>query len=150
MQTTFDKHMLAIQSGNVTKTNVIGLRKALNQTTRADAGWSVSQNATLLTSDQCEQLFDALAEHKPIATGELHNTGLAQLTNKRYRKQLEAYANVIADIQRFRLIGFEAVGRRGEHYVPVYQAENSAGKRLPFINIPWQSGGRGPEIVYNY
>lgn len=150
MTATFDKHMTAIKSGTVTKTNVIGLRKALNQTARSDAGWSVSRTVTILTSEQCEALFTALEQHKPIVTGELHATGMAQLTNKRYRKQLEAYANVTADIQRFRLIGFEAIGRRGEYYVPVYQAENSTGQRLPFINIPWQSGGRGPEVTYNW
>jgi hypothetical protein len=150
MGKTFEKHLADVKSGLVTKTNVIGLRKALNQTARSDAGWSVSRTVTILTSEQCGALFDALAEHKPIVTGELHASGLAQLTNKRYRKQLEAYADVTSDIQRFRLIGFEPIGNRGEYYVPVYQAENSAGRRLPFINIPWQSGGHGPEIVYNH
>ena len=150
MQTTFEKHLAAIKAGVITKSNVIGLRKALNQTARHDAGWSVSRNATILTAEQCEALFDALAEHKPIVSGELHESGVKQLTARRYRNQLKAYADVTADIQRFRLIGFEAIGRCGEYYVPVYQAENTAGARMPFINIPWQSGGRGPEIVYNW
>lgn len=38
---TLQGHLAAIQSGEVTKTNVVGLRKAINLTERLAGGWRV-------------------------------------------------------------------------------------------------------------
>lgn len=148
MNRAFETHLTAVSQGAVTKTNVIGLRKALNLEARLSNGWSVRKTAKPVTEEQFDRFWALLKKHRPVVTGELHETGVKQITARRYRKQLSAYVDVLDDIQVFRLIGFKAIGRRDEHFIPIYEAVNSKGKRMPFVNIPWQSGGKGPEIVY--
>jgi len=48
---TFQKHIDAIASGSVTKTNIIGLRKALNAEGRRRAGLSVSMTCPKVSGD---------------------------------------------------------------------------------------------------
>lgn len=146
-KSTFDAHLAAIISGQVTKTNVIGIRKALNAETRRASGWKVGRTSPNVTEAQFEALWDALREHKPIVIGELHKTGLTQIRNERYRRQLHSVADILPNVTRFRLVGFDAIGRRGECWVPVYRAETETGSGFRFVNVPWQSGGRGPELV---
>jgi len=63
---TFRKHMAAIEGGTVTKTEVIGLRKALNADERRRLGYSVSATAPrAFTDSQWESIMEGLAEHKP-------------------------------------------------------------------------------------
>jgi hypothetical protein len=114
---------------------------------RRSSGWSTSSTAPKMTSDQVWDLVEAIEDARPRVTGELHETGLAQLQSRRYRKQLASVADLVADIVEFRLVGFEMTGRRGEYAVPRYRAIASNGKGFDFINIPWQSGGNGPELV---
>lgn len=73
----FKAHMAAVQSGTVTKTNIIGIRKLLNGSIRRAQGWSVGMSTP---------------------KGDALDGG-------------------------------------------TYEA-------FRFINIPWQSGGDGPEIVH--
>ena len=147
-KSTFATHLDAIKSGTVTKTNVIGLRKALNTVTRKHQGWSTSSTAPKVTSTETEAALEALRECRPIIAGELHETGLKQLQNRRYRKHLEDVADIIPNIARFRLVDFEMFGKHANYAVPVYHAETEDGKSgFCFINIPWQSGGKGPEVL---
>jgi hypothetical protein len=147
-KTAFTAHLDAIKSGTVTKTNVIGLRKALNAVEREYQGWRTGHTSPKVTGAETEAALEALQEHRPIVTGELHETGLEQLQNRRYRRQLEGVADIIPNVARFRLVDFEMFGRRGDYAVPVYRAETEDGKPgFRFINIPWQSGGKGPEVL---
>lgn len=142
----FETHIAAIASGTVTKTNVIGLRKSLNGYERIRSGWSQNRIAPI-TAEQAEQVTDMLADIKPRVAGELHDSGKAMLQNKRYRKQLANAASIIADIDHFRLVGYDYIGNRGDNAIPVYRAYDTKGASFPFRVIPWQSGGTGPEIV---
>ena len=144
---SFSVHMQAIKAGEVTKTNVIGIRMALNADARRESGWSVSRTAPKMTGNEVWSLVEAIEDARPRVTGELHETGLAQLRSRRYRKQLASVADLVADIVEFRLVGFEMIGRNGEYATPRYRAIASNGKGFDFINIPWQSGGNGPELV---
>lgn len=145
--TTFDKHIAAITAGVVTKTNVIGLRKALNSDTRRTNGWSTSSTAPAVDANKIEQTMMLLSEKKPLVAGELHDTGLKQLRDRRYRRQLEAVTDIIDNLTAFSLVGFEHYGRRGECAYPVFKASDHKGRSFTFINVPWQSGGKGPEVV---
>lgn len=147
MAKAFEAHKTAILAGEVSKTNVIGLRKHLNAYERKANGWSTSQTAPEMTFEDCEWLFAALADAKPRVVGELHDTGKALLQGKRYRKQLASVADIVADLSHFTLVGFDAIGGRGDTYTPVYRAHDTQGRSFPFRNIPWQSGGNGPEIL---
>lgn len=139
-------HMAAIKSGKITKTNVIGLRKILNADARRVNGWSASSTSPKYTRDEVIALENALERHKPRVTGELHNTGLALLQSRRYRKRLADVQGIIDKLDSFRLVRFDRIGNRDENAVPVYRA--CAGRKFfTFRNIPWQSGGNGPEIV---
>lgn len=142
----FETHIAAIMAGTVTKTNVIGLKKSLNNFGRVSRGWSPNRVATI-SPEQAEQVADLLADVKPRVTGELHDTGKALLQSKRYRKQLASVADIIADIDHFKLVGFDFIGRQMEYAIPVYHAYDTKGKSFPFEVIPWQSGGNGPTIV---
>ncbi len=147
MSKAFETHKAAILAGEVSKTNVVGLRKHLNAYERKASGWSVSRTAPEMSFEDCEWLFTALADIKPRVVGKLHDTGKALLQNKRYRKQLASVADIVADLSHFKLVGFDATGRHGEAYTPVYRAYDTQGRSFPFRNIPWQSGGNGPEIL---
>lgn len=147
-KTTFDDHLEALRAGKITRRNVIGLRKALNADARRMNGWGVSQTAPKATPDQIETALEIITgKHSPIIIGELHESGVAQLQARRYRKQLEHVADIVADVARFRLVDFEMRGRYGDYAVPVYRAETIDGRAFDFVNVPWQSGGRGPEVI---
>lgn len=148
-KSSFDVHIAAALSGRVTKSNVIGTRKALNTAARRAGGGRVAKCAPVVTTEQFDALFTALGDCRPVIEGELHDSGIKQINNRRYRKQLGAVSDLIPLITRFRLVDFYAAGRRGEYFVPVYRAETADGESgFRFINIPWQSGGNGPEVLY--
>lgn len=155
---TFAAHLAAVEAGSVTKTNVIGIRKLLNGAERRAQGWSVGMTTPLGTRAEAAQILSAIAEHRPRVTGELHDGGLAVLRNHRHAKRLADFADSIAALDHFRLIGFDALGRHGAHHVPVYAAwakippkgdalDGGTYEAFCFRNIPWQSGGDGPEIL---
>lgn len=63
-------------------------------------------------------------------------------------KAFEAHKTaILAGLSHFKLVGFDTIGRRGDMYTPVYRAYDTQGRSFPFRNIPWQSGGNGPEIL---
>lgn len=128
------RHILAIESGNVTKTNVIGLRKALNHVERLRQGWSGNRsNATL---DETRAALEALERRKPLVRGELHASGVRLLTDKRYKKRLASVADKIAALQGFCLVDFVEIADC--QYTPVFEAWGDAGT-FRFYSIPWQT-----------
>jgi hypothetical protein len=148
MNKTAQKHLAAIQSGTINRTNVIGLRKLINASERTAAGWSIGVTASAVDMDSLDDIESAIAEHLPRVTGELVETGIAQLQNKRYAKQLARVAEHLQHVAQFRLAGFDRIGRNSVHSVPVYRAyDGSGGYLFTFRNIPWQSGGNGPELI---
>lgn len=143
---TFERHLAAINSGSITKTTVIGLRKALNAKARRERGYSVSRSAPNIANLEAAKLFEALASKEPVVTGDLHASGLKVLQNPRYKKRLANVANIVANIKEFRLVTFHETKHVSLGATPVYRAVAPCGSFL-FKNVPWQSGGNGPEIV---
>lgn len=143
-----EKHIAAIQSGSIDKTVVIGLRKAFNTFSRITYRYSVSSTQTQITIGEFETVTDLLAEIKPRVVGELHDSGIAMLQSKRYRKQLERYADIIAEIDHFALVGYEEINaNRASYFYPVFRARGKSGRSFPFYVVPWQAGGNGPVIA---
>lgn len=143
LSATYLRHLKAIKADAVTKTNVIGLRKALNHQARLDR--RLSGNRCNVTPQEVQWLEEALERDQPRVVGELHDSGLKLLQSRRYRKRLEAVADIIANLDCFRLIGFEMIDDL--HHVPVYRAIAKDGRKFKFRNVAWQSGGDGPEIL---
>lgn len=139
-------HMAAIKSGEVTKSNVIGLRKAINANARREQRLSTSSTCPKLTGEQVEALEAALLKHKPRVVGELHDSGLKLLRSPRYKKRLADVRPIIDSLQSFHLVSFDRTGDHGLQSHPVYMARGKAGSFL-FRNIPWQSHGNGPEVI---
>lgn len=147
MNKTAQKHLNAIRSGFVDRSNVIGLRKLINASERKASGYPVSVTSCALDRHDLELIEDALNDCKPIVLGDLHDSGLALLRSPRYAKRLQDLRGFIARIHVFRLVRFDRLGSRGLQCVPVYRCEDIEGSHLfTFRNIPWQSGGNGPEI----
>lgn len=147
MNRTAQKHLDAIRAGIVTRSNVIGLRKLINASERKLQGFSIGRTAAFVSGDELEAIENALQDHRPRVIGELHETGLALLRSPRYAKRLQWQQSSIARLAAFRLVRFDRLGRLGLHSVPVYRCEDAQGSHLfTFRNIPWQSGGNGPEI----
>lgn len=71
---TFSKHLAAVQSGTVTKSNVIGIRKAMNAYERKASRYSISRTCPEWTGSQVTEIERALDLHRPLVTGELHAT----------------------------------------------------------------------------
>lgn len=145
------RHIDAISSRMVRKTNVIGMRKALAHVDRIRAGWSGNRsNATPEQADRIEQL---LHDKRPTVLGELHDSGAKLLRDPRWRKRFsDVQRDIIGkagDPIRFDLIRFDRVGRGS--LVPVYCVTTWRGK-FCFRNIPWQTAfyaglESGPVVV---
>ena len=145
---TLARHLEAVTSGKITKTNAIGIRKQLNAAWRNDRGYKYNQSTA--TGAQVQALLDALSIHHPTVTGELHNTGLKILRSPRYAKRLKPVSDIIwAEYIRFDLVRFDNI-HRGP-FAPVYRVCGFNGSFL-FRNIAWQSAvayglPTGPEIL---
>ncbi len=144
---TFQKHLAAIYAGEVTKSNIIGLRKALNANARKRSGYTTSATSPKVTATELSAAIDMIYSRRPKVVGDLHDSGIRLLQDRRYAKRLAPYADIIAHPSHFELCGFESIGVRGTYHTPVYRLTGQNGKSFQFINIPWQSGGNGPEIV---
>lgn len=148
---TAEKHLAAIRAGTVTKSNVIGIRKAFNAFERERAGYGNSTTAPRMTADDYSAIECALRENPPRVAGELHDSGLKVLRNPRYAKRwTERQAGIIDKLDHFKLAGFEWID--ATHCVPVYRAVTGAGDSFAFRNLPWQTayymgGESGPVVV---
>lgn len=142
---TIARHLAAVKSGKVEKTNIIGIRKAVNSMERGN--WS---NAMI---DAQFELEREIAERRPTVAGAMHETGLKVLRNPRYAKRWNDAQRAIINypLLTFRLLRFDRVGR---HYsVPVFLAvgDEQMGS-FAFRNIPWQTAyyvglDDGPRVV---
>lgn len=142
MLESIQRHLDAIALGAITKTNIIGIRKALNEYSRRCNRWSVNR---VVTAEEADAIMSAIYKHQPKVSGELHETGLKLLRDKRYKKRLAGVAHIIDDASTFHLVDFEE--HDSAHFVPVYRLQSTGGAYFDFRNVPWQSGGNGPEIV---
>lgn len=141
---TYIRHLTAIRADAVTRSNVIGLRKLFSANRRRREGYTAN---TVVTPQEANTLLDLVDECQPVVIGDLDATGKALLRNPRYRKRLAPVADIIAELSHFRLLGFNYLpGART--YVPYYRAVASDGRSFVFRNVPWQSGGDGPELDF--
>lgn len=135
--TTLERHLAAVESGVVTKTNVTGIKMLLNAAWRADRGYS---SRLKVSSDDVRPIVEAIDRVRPIVAGELVESGRKLLQSKRWRgrftdRQREIIA---ADDLQFRLLRYDDVGQGNATNIPVYMAESSIGC-FAFRNIPWQT-----------
>ena len=142
---TFERHLTAIKAGELTKTNIIGLRKAFNEWARRGEGRWVGRRASSVTDSEADQLMDAIYQHNPRVTGELHDSGAKLLRGRRYAKRLARHKATIDSLAYFKLVDFDEYTPR--HFTPVYTAVGTNGSCFAFRNVPWQSGGDGPELI---
>jgi hypothetical protein len=138
------RHMAAVNAGKVDKTNIIGMRKAINAIER--------DGDTAAMIDAVFELERAIVERRPVVVGSLHVSGLKVLRNPRYAKRWTSeQREIIGNACEFRLLRFDRLGSRGRYAVPVYQVTNGF-HAFAFRNIPWQTayfGGfdDGPRVV---
>lgn len=134
------RQLAAINSGRVTKSNIIGIRKILGAAWRLEHGYSVSVTAPsfdeMSATQAREAILKGLEECRPTVTGDLHETGLQLLRSPRYRKRFAFLNDVISDDMRFDLIRFDDVSRG--HFIPVYRA-CGWDRGFVFRAIPWQT-----------
>jgi hypothetical protein len=154
----FKAHKAAIEVGEITKTNVIGIRKLCNGAWRRSRGYSVGMSTPLGTLEQADELISLISKHKPKVAGELHETGLKLLQSRRYAKRwTDTQAKEIAAATGFRLVWFKEFGNNGGNFYPVYSVwakvppkgdvmDEGEHEAFYFYNIPWQSGGNGPVV----
>jgi hypothetical protein len=140
----YQAHLKALAEKVVTKTNIIGIRKLLNSTSRMSRGWPVSGNPQG-TPDQADALRILVRQQVPQVEGALVESGKELLRAKRYKKRWTAgQQQMIDNLEGFRLVDFVEIGNA--HWCPVY-ATIGDGEAFKFYNIPWQSGGNGPEVI---
>lgn len=153
MHKTIEAHLSAIRAGEITKTNVIGIRKALNAALRNNLGFSNGRTSPKVTQREAIALETALESVEPHAVGELHESGLKVLRNRRYKSRWnERQQGIIDRLHHFSLVRFDYIGDRGYQTTPVYRAVDATGQSFLFRNIPWQTAfalgeESGPKIV---
>lgn len=149
---TFQKHLAAVKSGKVEKSNIVGIRKAINAYERKARGYSRGTTSPDWTEQDIFRIYSAIEKHKPRVVGVLHDSGLSVLRSPRYAKRLADYSDKLKAISHFRLVEFDYLDPNGLHCVPVYAACNASGATLfVFRNVPWQTAWvlglpSGPEI----
>lgn len=144
---TAKRHAKAICGDDVTGSTIRGLKKIFNADWRKSGHYSVSVVAPKVTPEEAETLRELIAEKMPRITGELDASGRKLLLNRRYAKRLAPVADIIADLDCFRLIGFDDCGESAGNFIPLYRAFARDGRSFAFVNVPWQSGGNGPEVL---
>lgn len=135
-----NKHAKAIEAGEVTRSNVIGLKKAISADNRRRQGWSVSQTAPKLRGVELSKTLGRLTVVQPRVTGELVESGRKALADRRYRSRLKkagALDIVDSGIAGFRLVDFWTEGDAGPY--PVYEAQGCNGRAFAFYHVPWQA-----------
>lgn len=143
------RHTAAINAGTVEKTNVIGIRKAINAMERN--AWNEPEMV-----DAQFELEQAIAERRPTVVGALHDSGVKVLRNPRYAKRWnERERGIIDRLHHFELVRFDRLGARGRYSVPVYRAVGVTGQGFAFRNVPWQTAyyaglDDGPRVVPEY
>ncbi len=75
MNATLKKHLEAIKSGTITKTNIIGLRKAFNTNARLIRGYSCSITSPRVTINDVAEINQAIALNEPRVSRELDASG---------------------------------------------------------------------------
>jgi hypothetical protein len=144
---TYYRHIAAIRH-TVTRSNIIGIRKALNAFHRNVNGWSISCTSPVWTYDMFRQAMDAVQRYQPVISGDMHESGIATLQRavRRYKGRFNAAQSaIIADIWHFRLAGWHL---DDNNYYPVIRVTARNGEWFDFINIPWQSNSNGPTVVH--
>jgi hypothetical protein len=145
MHKTAEKHLRTIMAGTVDRSTIIGLRKMFNATARGDGRYASSTRAPLVPSVDVDDIMAAIHKQRPFAVGELHKGGLAILRNKRYAKSLAPYAEIVnAPDLIFKLVDFSWFGVY--HCTPEWCASSTSAGSFVYRHVPWQSGGKGPEI----
>lgn len=145
----FEKHMAAIEGNAIERVNIIGLRKAINAVNRSAKGYSVSCTSPKVSFNELDILMSAIHKLRPqvVKGGELHNSGVKVLRNPRYRNRwTDRQKEIIETLVYFRLVDFVPYADRGRGAVPVFEVVSPLGS-FEFVNVPWQSGGNGPEIM---
>jgi hypothetical protein len=138
------RHLAQIQTGRIDASTLRGLRKLVSGSLRKADGWSVGGGQAVAPLGDLWKVLDAITLHKPAATGELHDSGLEVMRNKRHRSSLPDFA---PDVCGFVLVNYELQGPRKTYFVPIWRATTADGRYFDFQNIPWQSGGNGPEVL---
>lgn len=146
MNKAFERHLAAVRAGEVTRSNIIGMRKGFN-------AWDKDDRRATWSTEQADELTQAIWNGHPRAVGELHEGGLKVLRNPRYAKRWNDRQRAIINypLVTFRLVRFDFL-RRG-HCVPVFRVtgDEQMGS-FTFRNIPWQSAyylgeEDGPRVV---
>lgn len=153
MNPTLKKHLDAINSGAVTKTNIIGLRKAFNANARLTRGYGAGCTSPKVTPGDIGDLRRAITLIEPFVRGELHDSGLKVLQDPRYRKRFNlAQSRVVERVTVFKFVGLHQIDDC--HATPIYKAVSPFGS-VNFYVIPWQSAlayglQSGPQIIGDY
>lgn len=150
MSKTYQRHLAAIEGDKITKSNIIGLRKAINADNRKLRNLSVSRVAPNVSHKQMLMLLTEINKRQPLVVGELHDSGVKLLRKPRYAKRFKGKARRVVDtLKEFRLVGFMQVHHPYSctNVVPMFRAVGAKGESFVFHNTAWQSGGNGPEIV---
>jgi hypothetical protein len=137
---TAEKHLAAINAGTVTKSNVIGIRKALNAAERRHAGYSVSRVAPNVTRDELFTIGQRLRMMEPRVTGDLRASGLKLLRDPRYAKRFDERQRGIIerDDAEFSLMRFDWIDG---HAYPVYRIMAPPGYHERPNGHGWRTGG---------
>lgn len=144
---TFEKHIFALSSGNVSEAIIRGIKKGLNEGARDLDG--LSANVCAYDYGQSDAIKIDVQVHTPIIADERQITkGLEWLRDKRRNRHLTPeQQGVLEDFHRFRLVGFRIpVGRRYDH-LPVYQVEASDGRHFNYMATPWQTQAFGGKRI---
>jgi hypothetical protein len=75
MRKTLKKHLDAIKSGSVTKTNIIGLRKAFNTNARFTRRIECGRTSPHVAPDDIAEIRRAITMHEPRVSRDLDASG---------------------------------------------------------------------------
>lgn len=144
---TFEKHWHAITARKVvSRSNIIGIRKALNNAARWEAGWSC--NKGMIDPERAAQLLSAVYRHIPAVDGQQLAFGRAYLRKPRNMRKLTDYQRDIVTSDAPLIFLVDYLEGPNRTFRPVFRVERLyGGGHFCYTVTPWQAGGDGLEVV---
>lgn len=142
MSKTFERHMMAIEAGEVGPAFIRGVKCAMNRADRVARGYGVSRAFSGMTKGELDALDDKIMTRPPRVAAAQSAKGLKFLQSRKIQKLLsEAERAIVRDYDHFTLAGWRDIGQHSSFMLPIYTVHAKSGKTFDYCAGSWQSGG---------
>lgn len=135
-------YLKAVQSGTVGASFVRGFSCAMNAADRREKGFSVSNTAPKMETDDVRRVLEAIAHCNPDIDASLAAKGLKWLQSASVQRKLgERERRIVGDFDHYTLAGFaDGRGQAVAYTLPVWRVHSRSHGSFDYYAGSWQSG----------